>query len=108
MPLQTRVAFDHMKLPGNWSIQLPCDIPASAFPALRASIAFFSYCVRWRTETGLGSRPKGNKNAPGSRGAAIAEIRVDLGLGPAHARSAPEAFAVWVAMKSIRGGDRQS
>src|SRR6267378_4914395 len=26
MPLHTRVAFDHMKLPGNWSIQLPCDI----------------------------------------------------------------------------------
>jgi hypothetical protein len=26
----------------------------------------------------------------------------------AHARSAPEAFAVWVAMKSISGGDRQS
>src|SRR5258708_15497003 len=29
MPLHTRVAFDHMKLPGKWSIQLPCDIPAS-------------------------------------------------------------------------------
>src|SRR3989442_1494123 len=30
LPLHTRVAFDHMKLPGNWSIQLPCDILASA------------------------------------------------------------------------------
>src|SRR6266853_1557786 len=38
MPLQTRVAFDHMKLPGNWSIQEPCDILASALLALRASI----------------------------------------------------------------------
>src|SRR6266571_3089874 len=34
MPLQTRVAFDHMKLPGKWSIQVGDeDILVSAFRA---------------------------------------------------------------------------
>src|SRR6266849_757805 len=98
MPLQTRVAFDHMKLPGKWSIQLPCDILVSAFPALARKHTIVRITFRRRRiltnpeskdRNPLRRIPRGNENAPGSRGAAIAEIRFDL----RHARSVPEALA---------------
>jgi hypothetical protein len=101
--LHTRVAFDHMKLPGKWSIQVP---PEDIFSSgVKKNCRRSGVPVDFRLQAGYGDSyffiASFIEDPQSTR-----EIRNAEPLR--HARSAPEALATWVAMKSIRGGDRQS